>query len=119
MEINNDFTPDGIPTIEKQLKDIEESEKNFLNTLRVDCPAITHKKNMLMRVKFLGLYKMNKDPFMGSSSLTSFDRKILQKEMSKYNDIPEADIIKEYNEICGELLSDSKTNYTQFMVSYH
>jgi hypothetical protein len=117
--MNTELTPDGIPTIEKQLKDIEESEKVFKNMLDPATEIDNHFKNMLKRVKFLGLYKMNKDPFMNTSNMSSIEKKILQKEMNKYAGYSETEIISEYNETCGELLSDSKTNYTQFMVSYY
>jgi len=117
--MNTELTPDGIPTIEKQLKDIEESEKVFKNMFDPATEIDNHFKNMLKRVKFLGLYKMNKDPFMNTSNMSSIEKKILQKEMNKYAGYTETEIISEYNETCGELLSDSKTNYTQFMVSYY
>jgi hypothetical protein len=117
--MTTELTPDGIPTIEKQLKDIEESEKIFQLMLNSDNPIEKHFKNMFHRVKFLSLYKMNKDPFMNTSKMSSIEKKILQKEMNKYTGITETEIISEYNEICGELLSDSKTNYTQFVVSYY
>ena len=114
-----ELTPDGTPTIEKQLKDIEESERVFNNIFEPDNQQEYHFKNMLKRVKFLGLYKMNKDPFMNTSNMSLIEKKILQREMNKYASYSDTDIITEYNEICGEMLSDPKTNYTQFMVSYY
>jgi hypothetical protein len=119
---SEDLTPDGIPTIQKQLKDIEESEKSekvFKTMVDNTDPEIKYKKDMIKRVKFLGLCNMNKDPFMNTSNMSIVEKKLLQKEMNKYNDISHQDIIDEYNEICGEMLSDSKTNYTSFMVSHY
>jgi transcription termination factor NusB len=117
--MDTELTPDGIPTIEKQLKDIEESERVFKSILDTEKTIDNHFKNMLKRVKFLGLYKMNKDPFMNTSNMSSIEKKILQRKMNEYAGYTETDIITEYNEICCELLSDAKTNYTQFMVSYY
>lgn len=108
-----ELTLDGIPTIETQFKDIDDNEEY----IQSNCKFVNKTSDLFSRVKFLGLVKMNLDPFSNTKHLTYMQKKQLQKEMNFYSEIHPDKIVDEFNDICGEMLSDPKTDMNKLLVS--
>jgi len=103
ITVVNDKTPDGLPTIEKQLNDIKIADEE-LNTVNKEQTDKIYRREMIQRVKCLCLLKMNKSIYTNTLSLKPKERDNLQKLMYEYNDIEHKDIIKEFNEkICDAI----------------
>lgn len=100
---NDETTPDGLPTIEKQLKDIELKDKEMRSN---HTDEEIFKREMNQRVKCLCLLKMDKSIFTNTLMMKERERNKLKQLMSEYNDIPCVDIIKEFNEVVGIMLEE-------------
>lgn len=103
--IDKDLTPDGLPTIEKQLRDLDLLDKE-MEEKNKDKEIEIYKREMTQRVKCLCLNKLNKSIFVNTLTLKEKERKKLKELMSEYNDIPCEEIIKEFNITVGEMLDD-------------
>lgn len=101
-----DKTPDGLPTIEKQLNDIKLSDEEL--KVKAENEDKIYRREMIQRVKCLCLLKMNKSILTNTLSLKPKERENLQILMYEYNDIEHKDIIKEFNEKIGELIDDNE-----------
>jgi hypothetical protein len=88
---DSEFTVDGLPTLEKQLRDIENADKSIKES--------NYNKDMIMRVKCISLYKMGKPIMLNTYNMNKRDKDKLQLIMHTYNDVPHEDIINEFNEI--------------------
>lgn len=108
-----ELTLDGIPTIETQLKDIEYNEEFIQSNNKF----IKKTSDLFSRVKFLSMAKMNLDPFSNTKYLSYMQKKQLQNEMNFYSEIHPDKIIDEFNDVCGEMLKDSKTDTNKLLVS--
>jgi hypothetical protein len=86
-----EFTVDGLPTLEKQLRDLEKADKSIKEP--------NYNKDMIMRVKCISLYKMGKPIMLNTFNMNKRDKDKLQLIMHTYNSVSHEDIIKEFNEI--------------------
>ena len=100
---DDDYTADGVYTIKKQLEIIEEDEKND--------PIINERieqRELLQRVKMLGLHNMGLDIFTDTRNLNRLMRDRLQREMHLYNGVDSNQIITEFNELVCIVLDEHK-----------
>ena len=100
---DGDYTADGVYTIKKQLEIIEEDEKND--------PIINERieqRELLQRVKMLGLHNMGLDIFTDTRNLNRLMRDRLQREMHLYNGVDSNEIITEFNELVCIVLDEHK-----------
>ena len=104
-----EMTIDFLPTIETQLKEIEEDEKNY----SIEDNDKNFKREMTQRVKCLSLLKMNLSPLTNVFDLRFNQRDELQKLMHEYNEKSFDDIINEFNEKVGSTLFESN-DYEKF-----
>lgn len=104
-----EMTIDFLPTIETQLKEIEEDEKKY----SIDDNDKNFKREMTQRVKCLSLLKMNLSPLTNTFELSFNQRDELQKLMHEYNEKSFDDIINEFNEKVGSSLFESN-DYEKF-----
>lgn len=107
-----ELTHDGIPTLETQLKEIEEDEKNRIKLDEKE----KYIKDMKMRVRFICMDKIGKNPL--EQNLSFYERKRLYDEMNKYSDVPHDEIIKEFNILCQETIFQKNADYSKFKISY-
>lgn len=110
-----ELTPDGIPTIKQQLKDLDDDEKRRQLSKNIDS-AKEFRKNMLIRVKSLCLDKMGKDILTNTTNLTHREREKLIKLMNEYTGKPTEDIINDFNDLCNEKLFEPRRDYSTFPV---
>jgi hypothetical protein len=97
-----ELTADGIPNIETQLREIKEADE------KQEIDKVNHNREMLQRVKCLALNKMGKDIFINTYNLNDRERNKLQETMHTFNDIPQTDIIFQFNEMITDILFDNK-----------
>jgi hypothetical protein len=104
-EPNPDLTADGLPTVEKQLRDMDEKDKEHTENIDVDK---VYKREMIQRVKTIALYKMKKNVMMNTFDLTVRERDELQAKMWEYNEVNHKDIIDEFNKIVEDEIFNNK-----------
>jgi hypothetical protein len=92
---SEDYTADGLYTLKKQLEIIDEIERKQPYIIN---PMIENRE-LLQRVKILGLYHMGLDIFTDTRNLNRLMRERLQTEMHKYNGKSREEIIEEFNRI--------------------
>lgn len=100
-----ELTADGIPTIETQLKEIQEKDKEQLSKYQNNDKDL-YNREMKQRVKCLALNKMGKSIFTNTFDLNVYDRDKLQDLMYEYNDIEHDIIVKKFNEMVSESILD-------------
>lgn len=110
--IIKEFTDDGIPTIETQLKEIELKDKEIENLVNENKDKI-YKREMIQRVKCLCLIKMGKSIFTNTLDMKIKERNKLQALMWEYNDIDHKDIIKEFNEKIGDYMDEEEIDFSR------
>jgi hypothetical protein len=104
-----ELTDDGIPTIETQLREIKEADEKI--------KEYNYNKEMVNRVKCISLYKMKKSILTNTLHLNARDRASLQNIMHSYNDIPHAEIIREFNDIANtELFDNPNIDYSNLPI---
>lgn len=110
-----DLTPDGLPTIEEQFKEIKIKDEEQEKMLKENEIKI-YKREMVQRVKCLCLNKMGKSIMINTLSLNKKDREKLQKLMWEYNDLDHNEIVKEFNDEFSEMLEDSSIDYSKLPI---
>jgi len=110
-----ELTPDGLPTIEVQLKEIEEKDEELLR-INAENSLKIYNREMVQRVKCLCLLKMDIPIFTNTLSLNKKNRDKLQILMHEYNDIEHDEIIKEFNEKIGDILDDKDTDISKLPI---
>jgi hypothetical protein len=108
-----ELTADGIPTIQTQLREIEEKDAEQLEKYYKDDKE-RYNREMKQRVKCLALKKMNKNVFTNTFDLNIYDREKLQELMWEYNDYEHSDIIKQFNNLMTiEAFDNPNFDYTK------
>ena len=113
-----ELTDDGIPTIQTQLREIEERDLEDKKTFEEHNEKI-YRREMKQRVKCLCLDKMGYEITINTLDLNKRKRDELQQLMYEYNDIPHEDIIKEFNDKFSDLLDfveNSSIDYSKLPV---
>ena len=105
-----ELTDDGIPTIETQIREINElDEKQNINN-------VNYNREMIQRVKCISLYKMGKSIMTNTNILNNRDRKKLQEIMHSYNNIDHKDIIDEFNIIVNDEIFENDIDYSKLPI---
>ena len=113
---NNDYTVDGLPTIEKQLKDIEIINEE-LNLSIKNNEKIIYEREMKQRVKCISLHKMGLNIMTNTLNLNKKLRNKLQEIMYSYNDIEHNKIIDEFNIIVNDTIyEDENFDYSKLPI---
>ena len=102
-----ELTIDGIPSIETQIKEIEEKDNEQLEKYKNN--EKIYNREMVQRVKCLSLYKMGINIMTNTNSLNTKNKQKLQDIMWSYNDIEHIDIIKEFNDLISSEIFDNST----------
>lgn len=101
--IIKELTADGLPTIETQLREIEERDKEDKKTFEEHNDKI-YRREMKQRVKCLCLDKMGMSITTNTLNINKKQRAELQRLMWEYNDTPHEDIVREFNEKFSDFL---------------
>lgn len=110
---SEELTADGIPTIETQLKEIEERDNEQLVKYYNE-DKDRYNREMKQRVKCLALKKMNRNIFTNTFTMSKFDREVLQEYMWEYNDYEHKDIIDQFNKLISrEVLDNPDFDYSK------
>lgn len=108
-----ELTADFIPTTETLLKEIkikdEEQLKKYDNIK-------TYNREMIQRVKCIGLNKLGLKMLSNVSDLSSKNRIKLLEIMKSYNDIDHLEIIKEFNELTCDEIFDKNIDITKLPI---
>ena len=105
-----ELTDDGIPTIETQMREINElDEKQNIN-------KVNYNREMLQRVKCLSLHKIGKSIMTNTNILNNRDRKKLQEIMHSYNNIDHKDIIDEFNNMVNDEIFENDIDYSKLPI---
>lgn len=104
-----ELTDDGIPTIETQLRELNEADERI--------KEYNYNKEMVNRVKCIALHKMNRHIMTNTLNMNSRDRASLQNIMHSYNDKSHKDIIDEFNDIVNnEIFDNPKVDYNNLPI---
>ena len=110
-----ELTDDGIPTIETQLRELQEKDEEFKRKEEEEKDK-RYKREMIQRVKCLSLHKMGKDIMTNTFEMNVKDRNRLQEIMWSYNDIDHKDIIDEFNIMACNILDNEKIDISKFPI---
>lgn len=106
-----ELTPDGIPNIETQLKEMD------LLDVKQEINKINYKREMTQRVKCLSLNKMGKDIMTNTYNMNNKDKIKLQDIMHTYNDIDQEEIINQFNCLINdELFENDKVDLSKLPI---
>jgi hypothetical protein len=108
-----ELTPDGLPTVEAQLRRLEERDRE-LNQRRLE----NNMRDLKMRVKCLALDSMGLNMLHNTNSLDYKKRDQLQNIMRTYEDKTPEEIRQLFNERCSDSLFISSMDPSKFPM-YH
>ena len=78
---------------------------------------LQRKKDKALRCKMLCLEKMGKHPLFNVSNMNQREKKkliVMVREM--FDNVPDIDIINDFNEMCSESIFDLKEDYTTYSI---
>ena len=106
---NNDptLTADGIPTIETQLKQIEEQELNNIKELTEEEKLVKRRKEILQRIKCIALDAMGKNILINPKTLMPREKREYVKRIEELYILSEEEIITMFNNICQDTIFQS------------
>ena len=113
--MNTDYSPeelteDGLPTLDAQIRRMEERD--------AELTAQDQHKQLAMRVKCLSLNHMGLSPLHNTFSLDTKQRTILQDIMRTYEDKLPEQIVQEFNEVCNEKIFNTQMEMSKLPM-YH
>ena len=108
-----ELTPDGLPTVEAQLRRLEKRDRE-LNQRRLE----NNMRDLKMRVKCLALDSMGLNMLHNTNSLDYRKREQLQEIMRTYEDKSSEEIRELFNERCNNTLFISSMDPSKFPM-YH
>jgi hypothetical protein len=116
---NNDdetLTPEGLPTIETQLKQIEQRDIEQIKELSEEEKVKKENKETLMRIKCIALDAMGKNILIDPRSFQPRDKREFIKRVEELY-ILTADEIKDmFNKICHDTIFINGSDYSNYPV---
>jgi hypothetical protein len=97
-----------------QLLEEEEAEKLKKLTDVNTSSESDKRKEIITRLKVVALDRLGKHPLMNPAHLSQRDKNKLISLMSTLQDEPEESIIKEFNDICNDVLFSGKADPSTF-----
>jgi len=115
---NNDesLTPEGLPTIEKQLKQIEQRDIERIKELSEEEKIKKENKDTLMRIKCIALDAMGKSILCDPKSFNQKDKKDFIRRVEELYVLSSEEIKEMFNKSCQETIFTSGSDYTHFPV---
>jgi hypothetical protein len=115
---NNDetLTPEGLPTIEKQLEQIEQRDIEQIKELSDEEKAKKENKETLMRIKCIALDAMGKNILIDPKSLQPRDKREFIKRVEELYILTAEEIKEIFNNICHDTIFQNGTDYSNFPV---
>lgn len=113
--MNTEYTPeelteDGLPTVEAQLRRLDERDQNI--------PLDNSLKSLTMRVKCLSLVMMGLSPMTNTYNLSNKQREQLQNNMRTFETEEPATIIEMFNTMMNDKLFISTLDPSKLPI-YH
>ena len=99
-----------------QLLEEEEAEKLKKLTDVITSSESDKRKEIITRLKVVALDRLGKHPLMNPAHLSQRDKNKLISLMSTLQDEPEESIIKEFNDICNDVLFSGKADPSTFPI---
>ena len=115
--IDPSLTADGLPTIETQLKQLEEyeaerNEKNLTN----DEQLKKHRREMLQRIRCIALDAMGKNILINPKQLIPKEKRDFVKRIEELYILSEEEIIIMFNNICHDTIFQTGNDYSNYPV---
>jgi hypothetical protein len=110
------LTADGIPTIETQLRQIEEKDIASIKELSEEEKTKKENKNILMRIKCIVLDTMGKNILIDPKSLSLRERKEFIKRVEELLILSEEEIKIMFGNICHETIFQPGSDYSNYIV---
>ena len=115
---NNDesLTPEGLPTIEKQLEQIEQRDIEQIKELSDEERLKKENKETLMRIKCIALDAMGKNILTDPKSFQPRDKREFIKRVEELYILTAEEIKEMFNNICHDTIFVNGTDYSNFPV---
>jgi len=110
------LTADGIPTIETQLRQIEEKDIESIKELSEEEKTKKENKDILMRIKCIALNAMDKNILIDPRSLSLRERKEFIKRVEELLILTEEEIKIMFGSICHETIFQPGSDYSNYIV---
>ena len=115
---NNDesLTPEGLPTIEKQLEQIEQRDIEQIKELSDEERLKKENKETLMRIKCIALDAMGKNILTDPKSFQPRDKREFIKRVEELYILTAEEIKEMFNNICHDTIFVNGSDYSNFPV---
>jgi len=110
------LTADGIPTIETQLKQLEEKDIESIKEQTEEEIVKKENKNILMRIRCIVLDAMGKNILSDPKSLSVRERKEFVKRVEELLILTEEEIKIMFGNICHETIFQPGSDYSNYIV---
>jgi len=111
------LTSDGIPTIETQLKHLEEIDIERLNKEISEEELLKkHRREMLQRIRCIALDAMGKNILSDPKQLQPRDKRDFVKRVEELYILSEEEIKSMFGNICHDTIFQNGTDYSTFVV---
>ena len=114
--IDPTLTHDGIPTIETQLKLLEEKDIEQIKELTEEEKLKKENKETLMRIKCIALDAMGKNILTDPKSFQPRDKREFIKRVEELYILTAEEIKEMFNNICHDTIFQNGTDYSNFPV---
>ena len=115
--IDPNLTCDGLPTIEVQLKHLEELDNERLNKeLSEEEILKKHRKEMLQRIRCIALDAMGKNILIDPRKLSPRDKKDFIKRVEELYLLSEDEIKIMFGNICHDTIFQSGADYSNYVI---
>ena len=115
--IDPTLTHDGLPTIETQLKQMEEFDNERLNKEISEEELLKkHRREMLQRIRCIALDAMGKNILSDPKQLQPRDKRDFVKRVEELYILSEEEIKSMFGSICHDTIFQNNTDYSKFVV---
>lgn len=113
---NPSLTADGIPTIETQLKQLEEKDIESIKELTEEEKTKRQNKEMLLRIRCIALDAMGKNILSDPRSLPAREKKDFIRRVEELMILSEEEIKIMFGNICHETIFQPGSDYSTYIV---
>ena len=114
--IDPELTHDGIPTIETQLKKLEERDLESIKELTEEEKIKKDNKDTLMRIKCIALEAMGKNILINPKHLLPKEKREFIKRIEELYILSHDEIKQMFNTICHDTIFVTGADYSNFPV---
>jgi len=111
-----DLTPDGLLSVEAQIKQLEEKDIENIKELSEDELVIKHNKEILQRIKCIALDAMGKNILSDPKNLSPREKRDFIRRIEELLILSEEEIKMMFGNICHETIYQSGADYSKYCV---